>query len=369
MYRFFGLIGILLVWSGIWVVDPERLATQHRITLQAAAELKVGPPVKVGASGSGYTGRLERITQIHFSPWDLVMAVAWTPDGEMLAVSAGDDIYVYGAKDWKEIIRMPVGALTHSLMFSSDGRWLAAGSRDGFLRFWEYSLLLQEDHREPVRLIQAHRKGVNSIVFSPDGSVLATGGNDAIARYWDPLNGEMKGMTIGGSFAVPSIDFSPDGTVLAIVNGGLIRLREVGTERILGTFKSDTPLYQAVFSPDGKKIAATASDNLIRIWDTDQAFRTGKAAYPEPLLLQAHSGALGTFRALVWKSVFSPDGKMLVTAGGDATIRLWEPDTGSLLATYSAHPRGATCIAFRGDGEMLASGGLDGSLIVWKVAH
>jgi len=363
MRRLIWLVGFTLIWSGIWVVDSGRPESRKHLSAQAA------PAVISVQSNSPDVVQLERITQVHYGPWDLVTAVDWSPDGEKLAVAAGDDISVVRADDWREIIRLPVGALTHSLTFSADGRWLASGSRDGFLRIWDSSNLQPGGASEPARLIQAHRKGVNSLIFRPDGLALATGGNDAIARFWDPLNGEMEGMTIGGSFAVPSVDFSPDGAVLAIVNGGLIRLREVGTERIIGTFKSDAPLYQAVFSPDGKRIAATASDNLIRIWETDQAFRTGKTVYPEPLLLVGHAGAPGTFRALVWKSVFSPDGALLVSAGGDATIRLWQLDTGSLLATYPAHPPGAACIAFRSDGEMLASGGLDGSLIIWKVTQ
>jgi len=363
MRRLIWWIGFTLIWCGVWVIDSGRPESGTRISAHAApAVISIQP-------NSPNAVQLERITQVNYSPWDLVTALAWSQDGEKLAVAAGDNVSLVRTDDWSEIIRLPVGALTHSLMFSADGRWLAAGSRDGFLRIWEYSHLQQESDNHSPRLIQAHRKGVNSLMFNPDGMILATGGNDAIARFWDHLTGEMLGMTIGGSFAVPSIHFSPDGAVLAIVNGDLIRLREVGTERIIGTFKADAPLYRVVFSPDGERIAATASDNLIRLWETDQAFRTGKTAYPEPLLFIGHAGAPGTFRALVWESVFSPNGSLLVSAGGDATIRLWQPDTGALLATYPAHPPGVTCIAFRHDGELLASGGLDGSLIIWKLIY
>jgi WD40 repeat protein len=317
-------------------------------------------------------GRLDSVQlvqqhELRFTPWELVMAVAWSPDGTNLAVSAGDNIHLYRADSWQQITTLHIGALTHSLAFSPQGGWLAAGSRDGYLRMWKLADLLSGQPAAPVFIVLAHKKGVNGVSFSPDGQRLATGGNDAVARFWDPEEGIMTGMTIGGSFAVPSIAFTPDGATLAVVNGDKVRLREAGSERISGTFQADTSLYQVSFSPDGQLLAATGSDDLIRLWQVEQAYRTGQERYPEPRLFSGHDGAAGTFRALVWKVIFSPDGRLLVSAGGDGTVRLWETDTGKLLETYFAHPGGTTCLSLEADGLRLASGGLDGSVKIWEV--
>lgn len=312
---------------------------------------------------------LAQVAEIQFSPWDLVMAVAWSPDGKTLALSAGDAIYIYNSQDWQLLGSSRIGALTHSLAYSPDGAWLAAGSRDGRLRVWPAASLSDSSLASPALVIQAHRKGVNSVAFSPAagplGNILASGGNDAVARFWDAGSGENLGLMVGGTFAVPSIAFLPDGSQLAVTNGDRIRLRQVGSERIAGTFASDEPLYSLAASPDGSMLAAGGTDNLVRLWRVEQAFRTGQPVYLDPLYLAGHLGRTGTFRSLIWQVVFNPSGELLASAGGDGTVRLWDIRSGTLLQTLPAHLGGATSVAFHPSGRALASGGLDGFLRIW----
>jgi WD40 repeat protein len=343
MNRFWFWLPVILVSS--W------LGNQHAVIHQTSEE----PPEPA----------LIRRETIEFSPWELVTALSWSPEANFLAVSAGDIIYLFETTNWGRVASLYVGALTHGLSFSPDGSWLAAGSRDGRLRIWQTSQLPGSTQAGPALILQAHRKGVNRLRFSHDGRILASGGNDAIARFWDPANGELLGMTIGGSFAVPSIAFTPDDELLAVVNGNVVRLRQVGSERIVGTFQAESPLFHVVLSPDGSLLAAAGSDNLIRIWQVDQAYRTGQTVYPIPLLLNGHDGTPGSYRALVWETAFTPDGKRLLSVGGDGTLRLWDPLTGAQLEAHRAHARGASSLAVHPDGSAVATGGLDGRLVIW----
>jgi WD40 repeat protein len=62
---------------------------------------------------------------------------------------------------------------------------------------------------------------------------------------------------------------------------------------------------------------------------------------------------------------FSPDGRLLASAGDDATVRLWDPATGQPAATLSGHDSRVNGVAFSPDGRLLASHSVDGTVRLW----
>ncbi len=87
-----------------------------------------------------------------------------------------------------------------------------------------------------------------------------------------------------------------------------------------------------------------------------------------PKEIQLRTTLTGHTFVVNW-AAFSPDGKILATAGWDKLVKLWDVSNGKEIATLAGHPNRVQMVAFSPDGKLLATCGRDSCLKVWNVAE
>jgi hypothetical protein len=145
----------------------------------------------------------------------------------------------------------------------------------------------------------------------------------------------------------------------------------------LGQTRTLLPDFGSTSAPAPAAPPATRAAGLAPRMSTTE--ETGPAAIVRAKIreLSAKHQALGTYKFSAHLDghpegavsvAFSPGGDLLASGGGDGAILLWDLKTQTPLATLEGHSGPVTLLQFSPDGKSLASGSYDGSILIWDVA-
>jgi WD40 repeat protein len=213
----------------------------------------------------------------------------------------------------------------------------------------------------------------SSLALSPDGKLLAYGGKRIVIRQLP--SGDVT--TTIPSAAV-TLEFSPDGKLLA--SGDDFHMKLWNTESWQEECSLADARSPAVFSPDGQwlvtgtaggyqdgKWLATFANGGYLVWSRPEGTRTwarkGYCAGGPTFTWQSHHGV-----------AFSPNGKLLVTAGHPkgrevAQFQVWDFPALAVRTNFESFPFRLGCAAFAPDNKHLLIGDWTGGLMIWDVAE
>jgi WD40 repeat protein len=266
----------------------------------------------------------------------------FSPDGRTIAGGPDHGVTVWDAKtgavlgtlaepDPGEHDRVNGCSNLGALVFSPDGRWLAAGfgglynfSADAPQKVMVFDVAQRKQHRTFATPTQ-----VSAVAFSADGKLMAAAGHNGTVWLWDTSSWDEIGSwqgTAGTRYS--AIMFLSSGrpgqagrlgVILATGStSGRIDLWDVSTRALARQLHGHIDIVSFMaLSPDGRTLATASCDRSIRLWDcgTGRELRT-----------------LCREEKWMYALAYSPDGNTLATGGLCAVLRLWEASSTEMVA-------------------------------------
>ncbi|WP_136810852.1 toll/interleukin-1 receptor domain-containing protein [Desulfosediminicola flagellatus] len=246
-----------------------------------------------------------------------------------------------------------------SVSFSGDEKRVATVGAVGVSAFvWELPGG-REIFRTPV-----DRMAIMNAVLSDDGEVLATGHADGILSLWNISTGRELSRSVHADPQIKMV-FSPDGKYLVTsssqdldygpISTSIFKLWDVLNGREIAILQHVGPVTKVAFSANGKFVATTSKEQAgkgvyVSIWDTE----TGKE-----VTQVEHEMSVNAIS-------FTPNNRFLLTGSSDNTARLWDVNSGEELLRID-HGNSVSLVdgLMAGDSSYMITAGGDGVLRLW----
>lgn len=325
----------------------------------------------------------------------VITAVAYSPDGKLLAVSGYHEVLLHKA-DGSEVVARLVGLSerVQALAFSPDGKWLAVAGGDpgrfGEVQVWDVA-------RKRLKLsVPITYDTVYGVSWAPDGTKVAFGCADNSLRAIEADTGKQVLFQGAHSDWVLDTVFSKDGSHLVSVSRDMsMKLTEVSTQRFVDNISSITPgalkggLMAVARHPRKDELLIGGSDGTPKIY---QMYRSRKRVIGDDF------NHIRTYEAMpgrIFAAEYNADGSRIVVGSsheGRGEVRVYEsaskphdlfvaacsvgtlpthglsllstaPDfrhKGRLIAKLEGQRGPVYALAYRPDSKEVASAGFDG---------
>ncbi len=292
------------------------------------------------------TGRVIWSRKLHS---DSVESLSISPDQRQIATGSWDEsVGVWDASDARPIgALLPVGGYVRSVRFTPDGKRLVASSDDGVGRVFDtgssHGLLTRLEHGDRIYRME----------ISPDSRKAVTCGRDGSVKVWDLRHGQCLATLIPNGNTVEEAFFTHDSQRVVTVSWGKsVGVWDASTGRRIGPLLLHFgAVIQARVTPDDDGLFTASTDQTLRHWRMP---RTGDI-----------EGWSQQYRGKIYAAGFSPDGRWVVSGGGDHFARIHASTNGAVIVATLQHSNAVESCGFSPCGETLFTAGMDGWGRVW----
>jgi len=280
---------------------------------------------------------------------DYVTALAWFPQGEILAASSAAGEVVLWKNDELTTLQSPTDKAVNCLAFSHDGKYLAIGGQDGKVKIWCENKLISTLENAPVWVDQlAWNHTNNQLAFS-------------LGRYvqiWDADTSEIVVTLTFNDSSILGIDWRKDGKYLAINGYKGVKIwstQDWDEEPFI--LSMSTVSTAMAWSNDGEYLASGNMDRTLTVLQWEN---------PDPWVMR---GFPGKIRHLAWSDLKTSTGAPLLAVSSVEGIVLWEKSADESVGweaqVLTNHVDIIQAISFAPQSFILASAGADGWLCLW----
>nr|BAE01109.1 unnamed protein product [Macaca fascicularis] len=316
--------------------------SEFPIDMQPNANLNV---CKENLSPAKFDYKLKNIFRLHELP---VSCVSMHPHKDIL-VSCGED------RLWK-VLGLPKGNVLltgfghtdwlSDCCFHPSGNTLATSSGDTTVKLWD---LCKGDC---ILTFEGHSHAVWSCTCHSCGNFVASSSLDKTSKIWDVNSERCRCTLYGHTDSVNSIEFFPfSNTLLTSSADKTLSIWDARTgiceQSLYGHMHS---INDAIFDPRGHMIASCDARGVTKLWD----FRK---------LLPIVSIDIGPSPGN--EVNFDSSGRVLAQASGNGVIHLLDLKSGE-IHKLMGHESEVHTVMFSHDGEILFSGGSDGTVRTWS---
>jgi WD40 repeat protein len=283
---------------------------------------------------------------------DFNTSLAWSPDGSRLAVgSVSGQVAIYDVAKGQaqQIIEGAHDDGCDAVAWRPDGAALATAGRDGKWKLWDAT------GGKPLAEHEAGAMWAEHVAWSTRpvgerGHLLAVGAGRQVT-LWNE-QGAATGEPLKVKKSVADLAWVMGGAMLAIATSTEVILHDPanGEERV---FQSKDPILVMAFSPSGKWLTAGNQDASVHVWQTDSDAQMHMRGFPSKV------------RQIAWHR-----GSRWLATGGGPAIAVWDcagrgPE-GRTPLVLEWHPEAVSALHYQPDGDWLASGARDGSIVIWS---
>ncbi|KJY42433.1 hypothetical protein VR41_07965 [Streptomyces sp. NRRL B-1568] len=277
-----------------------------------------------------------------------VSDASWHPQGRLAATAGLDGVVrIWDTRSATEVTRL-AGDETGAVAWSPSGARIACGGFDGGLTIRDSATWGRAFTRS-----QAHDERITALAWSPDEAVLASGSEDGTLKLWDSGTWDELGR-LENVGRVGGVAWSLDGNQLVVASwdeDGLVWRLDAPTddEAVIRLHGHTAALHAVDWSRSGRLVLTASGDGTARIWDP----ATGRQRSVLPA-------------GEAFAAAFNPVQQQVATASRDGGVRLWNTADGADLLVTFQHPGALYAMAWRPDGDALLTGCEDGRVRLWE---